>query len=124
VKCEECQPARRSDLVERGVIVAEDGGLVDVGHLFRGGEQAANAGWTLGARGRLHKARDGREPRAVPAPPALAPGGATLLELEQRLCRDALDRASGNVSGAARLLGLTRPTLEYRLRKWGMLPVR
>ena len=116
------------NLVERGAIVAEDGGLVDVGHLFRGGEPAPTPGWTLGAQGRLHRADAGRRSpatRASPAaPPMPAPAGATLPEIEQQLCRDALDRAGGNVSGAARLLGLTRPTLEYRLRKWGLLPVR
>jgi len=114
------------NLVERGVIAAEAGGLVDVGHLFRRGEQANVAGWTLGARGRLRTADTDRDIRSpgTPPPPTTSPGGATLLEIEQQLCRDALDQASGNVSAAARALGLTRPTLEYRLRKWGLLPAQ
>jgi len=113
------------NLIERGVIAAEDGRLVDVGHLFRRGEHATTAGWTLEPRGRLRTADTDRGPLpATPAPLAAAPLGATLLEVEQQLCMDAVDKATGNLSAAARSLGLTRPTLEYRLRKWGMLPVR
>ena len=112
------------NLVERGVILCEAGGLLDVGHLFRRGEQATTSGWTLGAQGRLHRADP--EPRQPPigAASSAAASGATLLEIEQQLCLDALGKVSGNVAAAARLLGLTRPTLEYRLRKWGMLPAR
>ncbi len=39
---------------------------------------------------------------------------------ERALIVQALDRASGNVSAAARLLGITRNTLRYRLRKYGL----
>lgn len=38
-------------------------------------------------------------------------------ELEQNLIRRAMDKADGNVSKAARMLGLTRPALAYRLKK-------
>lgn len=40
-------------------------------------------------------------------------------ELEALLARQALERTGGNKSGAARLLGLTRATLRYRLEKLG-----
>lgn len=35
--------------------------------------------------------------------------------------RVAMERASQNVSKAARILGLTRPALAYRLKKSGIL---
>lgn len=113
------------NLVERAVILAEPGGLIDVGHLFRG-ERAALSGWTLSDQGRLHKADRDLPNRPVTSPPAASPpiAGTTLLDVEQQLCLDALSRAAGNVAAAARVLGLTRPTLEYRLRKWGKLPAR
>jgi len=48
------------------------------------------------------------------------PDGMTLDEYEQAMIRDALQRAGGNKSQAARLLGLTRNALRYRLSQMGM----
>ena len=42
--------------------------------------------------------------------------------LEQRLMQMAMQRAKGNLSQAARLLGITRPQLAYRLKKEGLPP--
>jgi DNA-binding NtrC family response regulator len=39
---------------------------------------------------------------------------------EQELIRDALKRSNGNKSQAARLLGLTRNALRYRLTQMGI----
>jgi DNA-binding NtrC family response regulator len=47
-------------------------------------------------------------------------GGATLLEIERRCLAQALLRTSFNRTHAARLLGITRRTLGYRLRKYGL----
>jgi two-component system, NtrC family, response regulator AtoC len=38
-------------------------------------------------------------------------------EMERELIRRALERVSGNVSQAARILKVTRQTLMYRIRK-------
>jgi len=46
--------------------------------------------------------------------------GVDLEELERDLIRQALDKSGGNKSRAARLLGLTRDTLRYRVEKYGM----
>ena len=43
-----------------------------------------------------------------------------LESLEQRLMQIAMPRAAGNLSQAARLLGITRPQLAYRLKKEGL----
>jgi len=66
--------------------------------------------------------RGGARPGApVPLSPfALPPEGVDLDELERDLIRQALERCGGNKSGAARLLGLTRDTLRYRVEKYGM----
>ena len=48
------------------------------------------------------------------------PGGMTLEQFEDKLIRDALQRAGGNKSQAARLLGLSRNALRYRLSKIGV----
>jgi DNA-binding NtrC family response regulator len=48
------------------------------------------------------------------------PEGLTLDQYEQELIREALKRANGNKSHAARLLGLTRNALRYRLTQMGL----
>lgn len=50
----------------------------------------------------------------------LPDGGIRLEELEQQMIRQALHKTHGNRSRAARLLGLTRDTLLYRLKKYAI----
>ena len=57
---------------------------------------------------------------AAGAAPDFLPEGMTLDAYEQALIREALKRAQGNKSQAARLLGLTRNALRYRLAQMGM----
>lgn len=52
-----------------------------------------------------------------PVPFQLPPNGIDLTALEAELIRQALGMAAGNKSRAARLLGLTRDTLLYRMEK-------
>ncbi len=64
-------------------------------------------------------------PRGTTAPAstqqaALLPEGETLEHWEQMMIREALRRANGNKSQAARLLGLTRNALRYRLSQMGL----
>jgi two-component system response regulator HydG len=46
----------------------------------------------------------------------------TLPEIERQLIQLAVDRAKGNLSAAARTLGITRPQLAYRLEKRTRMP--
>ena len=55
-----------------------------------------------------------------PATSGFLPEGVTLEQHEQDLIREALRRADGNKSQAARLLGLTRNALRYRLSQMGL----
>jgi DNA-binding NtrC family response regulator len=48
------------------------------------------------------------------------PEGMTLEQWEDEMIREALRRANGNKSQAARLLGLSRNALRYRLGKLGV----
>ncbi|HSR42632.1 MAG TPA: sigma 54-interacting transcriptional regulator, partial [Longimicrobiales bacterium] len=50
----------------------------------------------------------------------LPPRGVSLEEIERELIYQALERTDGNKTGAARLLGLSRDTLRYRLEKYGI----
>lgn len=52
--------------------------------------------------------------------PALEPHGSTLSAIEKRLLEDTLGQFSGNISAAARHLGISRNTMRYRLKKYGL----
>ncbi|HUL58436.1 MAG TPA: sigma-54 dependent transcriptional regulator [Anaeromyxobacteraceae bacterium] len=52
--------------------------------------------------------------------PAMSEEGLVLDDVERKLIAEAMERASGNQSKAARLLGVSRDTLRYRLKKHGM----
>ena len=58
-------------------------------------------------------------PRQTAGEPGL-PEGMSLDQFEQDLIRNALKKADGNKSQAARLLGLTRNALRYRLTQMGI----
>jgi DNA-binding NtrC family response regulator len=58
--------------------------------------------------------------RQVSAEPGFLPTGMTLDEYEKSILKEALKRANGNKSQAARLLGITRNTLRYRLGQIGI----
>jgi len=61
-----------------------------------------------------------RQPSTTPAGRfSLPAAGISLEELEKDLIRQALELAGNNQTRAAQLLGLTRPTLLYRLQKYG-----
>lgn len=51
----------------------------------------------------------------------LPPGGVDLDQLENKLLRQALARAGGNQTQAAKLLNVSRDTFRYRLEKHGLL---
>ncbi len=50
----------------------------------------------------------------------LPPGGMSLYNVEKELIRQALDHARGNKTTAARLLRITRDTLRYKVKKYGL----
>ncbi|HVP68206.1 MAG TPA: sigma-54 dependent transcriptional regulator [Anaeromyxobacteraceae bacterium] len=58
--------------------------------------------------------------RPEKASTTVPPDGLVLEDVERKLIREALERANGNQSQAARLLGISRDTLRYRLKKHGM----
>jgi DNA-binding NtrC family response regulator/predicted hydrocarbon binding protein len=102
------------NLVERGVILASQGGTVEIEDLFPNQPEAAHSG--VDHRGQLAEA----------APPQLrelcariVDSGLALQTLETQVLELAVERSRGNLSGAARLLGMTRPQLAYRLKRRG-----
>ena len=115
------------NLVERGVILVGDGEAIEVHHLFSSGESLAqdvlSLAWRDGGPATLSLL--GARP-ATPEPDAAsgaAPGasqGGPLEQAELALLRQAIRRCGGNLSAAARELGVSRATVAYRARKFGL----
>jgi len=59
------------------------------------------------------------EPVLAQAQPG-APGKASLFDMERQMLEDALTKAAGNKSKAAKLLGITRRMLYTKLAKYGI----
>jgi DNA-binding NtrC family response regulator len=91
------------NIIERAVAFA-DGATIDVRDI------------RLDLSPRLASSDSGAIAGAVPFPPE----GLTLEQYEDEIIREALRRAGGNKSQAARRLGLSRNALRYRLSRMGM----
>jgi DNA-binding NtrC family response regulator/predicted hydrocarbon binding protein len=102
-----------SNMIERGVIYAEPGGDLEISHIFTGIEQLPEFVEGLHVSGRIVR----RRPQDALADPT---EGRTFDEMEVETYRTALAAADGNISAAARALGLSRAKLDYRLAKLGL----
>ncbi len=102
--------------IERAVLLAPEGGAIESVHLWSNvaglkPDQQLDA---LGHVGSGEAAElDGLCDQVLQQKIDMA-------SLEQRLMQMAMQRANGNLSQAARLLGITRPQLAYRLKKEGL----
>ena len=104
------------NVIERAVLLAPEGGTIEALHL-----------WGTGSGQQVDKQIDASGQVTLRRGDALAGLCEQVLEqqidlasLEQRLLQTAMQRAKGNLSKAARLLGITRPQLAYRLKKEGL----
>lgn len=88
-----------------------------------------NSGGTLHAQGATGVGAGVQAPKAAAAAsaragaglaPAAAPVVAPLHQAEEQMLRQALQSAGGNVALAGRLLGISRATMAYRVRKFGI----
>ncbi|CAN5367745.1 sigma-54-dependent Fis family transcriptional regulator [soil metagenome] len=100
------------NLVERGVILASQGGMIESGHLFPNQPETAPTG--VGVHGQLAQLPSALDDELCAR---ILDSGHSLQTLETQVLDFAVARAQGNLSEAARLLGLTRPQLAYRQQK-------
>ncbi|CAM3751323.1 sigma-54-dependent Fis family transcriptional regulator [Polaromonas hydrogenivorans] len=100
------------NLVERGVILASQSGKVEVEHLFP--NQPETAQTSLDAHGHLARLPTAQDDDLSAR---ILDSGSSLEEVEARVLDQAVVRARGNLSEAARMLGLTRPQLAYRQKQ-------
>lgn len=105
------------NLIERGIILAEEDEPIGIHHLTLGGTGGDTAGDTFDAFVHDHarKAAGGGEGVGE----RLLDTGMTQQDLTDELVRAALDRHGGNVSQAARAIGMTRAQVQYWKKKNG-----
>jgi len=104
------------NVIERAVLLSPQNGAIESAHLFgQAPSRAAEGG--IDAKGQVTQS----SPDALDqlCEQAFA-HHVDLNSLERRLMQVAMQRAGGNLSQAARLLGITRPQLAYRLKKEGL----
>ncbi len=99
------------NLVERGVILASQSGLVEVENLFPNQPDAVQT--SLDAHGHLAKLPSAHDTDLCAR---ILDSGKALEDIDALVLDLAVGRARGNLSEAARLLGMTRPQLAYRLK--------
>lgn len=122
------------NLVERGVVLASEDGAIDTVHLFVGGEEFQESWLALNRDGSLRENSMSTSETAAELTPGehayeqlgqrvqallageVMPAALPLDEVEAALIQSAMMRTAGNQSAAARLLGLTRAQLIYRLK--------
>jgi len=99
------------NLVERGVILACQYGMVEVEHLFPSQPDAVQT--SLDAHGHLAKLPSAKNDHLCAL---ILDSGSSLEDIDALVLDHAVARARGNLCEAARLLGMTRPQLAYRLK--------
>jgi two-component system response regulator HydG len=109
------------NMIERAVILADDEAPIDVGHLFATSDEIDTPFFGIATDGNLQPARTAADAVASGSDMAVVDNilgrQIPLDRLELSLIERAVERAHGNLSEAARVLGLTRPQLAYRYRK-------
>ena len=130
------------NLIERGVIAAGDGEVMDVVHLAEAGASLMATAIGLTSQGRLSAAQRSEKTTGTPSASASAEDDSvmgalaepaleslqdfvsgrqrvlstSLEEIELRLVRLAMERSGGNITAAAQMLGMSRAQVSYRLK--------
>ena len=124
------------NVIERGVILGTENRAIDAPQLFTSGEQLGDRRFAVSRDGKLvasdpleftSEAEADREAdhvsqqiRNLLLGEGDNPDGLSLDDIETMLLKKAIERAHGNVAAAARLLGITRPQMVYRLKSRGI----
>ncbi|AIL59821.1 sigma-54-dependent Fis family transcriptional regulator [Pseudomonas alkylphenolica] len=102
------------NLVERAVLLVPSGGQIEVQHLFPGMVPVTAPGAVIDREGKVGNADEAKKDQLYET---LLVDDFDLQAHEARLLRLAVARAHGNLTHAARLLGITRRQLAYRVKQ-------
>jgi len=103
------------NLIERAVIQVEDGQPIDISHLFVSEELLESMLLKLNPLGALQ--HESKTETIDASLDNVVGAGLPLEEVEYGLITEALKRTDGNMTQAARLLGVKRSHLAYRVKK-------
>lgn len=124
------------NVIERGVILAAENTVIDAPQLFTSGEKFNSRQYAVGRDGVLMPSDPARLFEVEKTDPEFErvskhvsnllngiddDSNVSLDDIETLLLKQAVTRAQGNVAAAARLLGITRPAMVYRLKSRGIL---
>lgn len=109
------------NVIERGVILTDNNQAISQDALFAVSPPTSESPSAdrVDPRGLLTDSRQG--PNGEHWSQHILSNHISLEEVEETLMRQAMEQANQNVSKAARILGLTRPALAYRLKKSGIM---
>jgi DNA-binding NtrC family response regulator len=102
------------NMIERGVILAPNDGWVELDHLSPCLGNIAEREASISESGHIQDKRPADQNQLCNA---ILASGYSLEAIESMLLEEAVQQAGGNLAGAARLLGLSRPQLSYRLKR-------
>ena len=100
------------NVVERGVMLAPSGTHITINHMFPSYNNNSSLEFGLDAKGGLS---DSQRESGKDFCEAILSGKITMEQANNMLATAAVEKSNGNLSAAARMLGLTRPQLAYRL---------
>lgn len=107
------------NMIERGVILTDNNHTIDLNAFFPSLSEPTHPLNSINRQGQLAEiptSGPGSQPQEL-LYEQLLEDDFSLEQLEAQLIHTAMARADGNVSKAARMLGMTRPQLAYRLKK-------
>ena len=105
------------NVVERAVILADTNGVISMESMFPESALRPSEAKVLDSTGRL---KNKIFPEGIDADglvESLLSSGFELEKFEEAMLTSALQKTQGNISKAARLIGLSRPAFAYRLKK-------
>ncbi|WP_336144644.1 sigma-54 interaction domain-containing protein [Marinobacter sp. CH_WH8012-3] len=105
------------NMVERGIILTDNNQLIDLESLCPALEKPEEPDVEITQGGHLKESQSHHFSKPDPKCEAMLEDGFEFGDFERRLICTAMYKSDGNVSQAARLLGLTRAQLAYRLEK-------
>ena len=104
------------NMIERGVILADNGTTIELCNLFPSLMEPSHPLNVIGQNGTLAATSTDLICRQNHARELLRKG-ISLDDMEKQMIEEAMAQSDNNITHAARLLGLTRPALAYRLKK-------
>jgi DNA-binding NtrC family response regulator len=104
------------NMIERGVILSDNGTTIELCNLFPSLMEPSHPLNMIGQNGNLVASSSQLLASRASACELLGKG-IGLEEMERQMIEEAMSQAADNITHAARLLGITRPALAYRLKK-------